>query len=987
MKLCWLKRTISGLLSAFLIASAIPASAQSVEETGDNPIRISPLAGEVSPEQVNPDYLEWVKNGKEGTAPAMLDLSYLAESYARVGTAQNAALLPEEYDLRDYGQVTPVINQGILNLCWAVSASDAAAGPLLDQFPQTAISGTHTAWFSKLGAEEHEYFGQDIPYDYGGTDGIVVGTWAAWKGPVTIDLAPNQTLSYSETFEESDRLLADYHLQDAYYMIFGVNYNNYLLQISRDLTKQFLMQNGTMTISYYASDNNAYRQDTCAWYNDQYHYADHTVVLVGWDDNYPKENFAQDNQPEHDGAWLVKNSWGNQWGDDGYFWLSYEDASIESGPAFLLEEADNYATNYQYDTIGWCASYNTLPDGVVDPEQARNATAANIFTAQGAEQLEAVSFYTTDVNVDYTISIYTGVEEGQPQSGTLQLEQSGMELYAGYHTIELEQPVKLNPGERFSIVLTLKNPTFEYPLALEMYYSSIPNQAPTYMGNGGESYVLMPEGWEDIAGSMGEYMYCTNVCIKGFTNPLPQSGEAVSTVRFSEMEGPLADGTELTLSAEGTEEIYYSVNGGEYQLYTQPIPLDLEQEGASQTISAYGVSNGKQGNVVEKTYTKAAAQLTDLAIQAGGTIQHYETSDFTTRKVPLPNRAESVRIMAQSCDTIYVDGVKLNSSDWSGEIALTPGETTTVTVSVTGEGKTTTNYTFQLYRSVLNFDYHQETILFDPAQYQVTDTAGNPLHPGDSITSLIGTELETPLLVTAADGTEFQDFVPSREALALNGANYFYETTMEAFSDNYWYSLSPDMSDAVICQYDYIPLTPGVDVYIQKRATDAKFASTVYHLEVPDRPAAPEVEVTETTETSITLASAPGAIYTMDGGQNWQESPVFTQLTPGETYHIEVCLPSTSSAFASEITQLTVQTLSSEAPPVSPDEPEQKPETDPEQPSSDSSQAGNTQTEPTGEAQPSPTTYDTANLPVWTAVLLLSGGGLIFLLSRRKKQR
>lgn len=144
-----------------------------------NPNENQPLGAGFDESQLNPEYLEWLENGKEGAAPSMQDFSYLAESYARLHTARNAAVLPAEYDLRDYGRVTPVINQGTLNLCWAVAASDATAGTLLEQFPQMAFSATHTAWFSKLGAEEYEYFQQDSPYDYGGTDGTVVGSWAA----------------------------------------------------------------------------------------------------------------------------------------------------------------------------------------------------------------------------------------------------------------------------------------------------------------------------------------------------------------------------------------------------------------------------------------------------------------------------------------------------------------------------------------------------------------------------------------------------------------------------------------------------------------------------------------------------------------------------------------------------------------------------------------------------------------------------------------
>lgn len=995
MKYRWMKRALGGILSAVLAISALPVSAVEIgTDAAGTQMKISPLAAGFDESQLNPEYLEWLENGKEGAAPSMQDFSYLAESYARLHTARNAAVLPAEYDLRDYGRVTPVINQGTLNLCWAVAASDATAGTLLEQFPQMAFSATHTAWFSKLGAEEYEYFQQDSPYDYGGTDGTVVGSWAAWKGPVATDLAPNEVLSDDpEVYEESDRWQADYHLQDAYYLPFGLTYSN-VLQIPQELTKQLLMGEGPLTISYYTGDMNAYRADTYAWYNDEYHYADHTVVLVGWDDDYPKENFAEGKQPEQDGAWLVQNSWGTGWGDDGYFWISYEDASLESGPTYRLEEADNYAANYQYDTIGWCLSFNTLEDGEEDLEQARNITAANIFTAQGEEQLEAVSFYTTDAKTKYTVSIYTGVEEGQPQSGVLQTEQSGTEPYGGYHTIELEQPVKLNRGERFSIVVSLENPIYEYPLAIEAYSKSSPEDVPQYMGNGGESYVWMEDGWEDVTGYVSDSLYITNVCIKGFTNPLPQSGEAVSTVRFSEMEGPLADGTQLALSANGVDEIYYSVDGSDYQLYTQPLSLDLAEDGASRTVSAYAVTDASKGNLVEKTYTKATAQLTDLALQANGQITHFETNGFTAQRVVLPEETESIQVMAQSSDTIYVNGRELSSSDWSEEIALAPGETTTLAVTVEGDGKTSATYTFLLYRSVLNFDYQGETIRFDETKYQVEDMQGNPIHSGDSITHLIAEEENTLVTVTTTEGKRIEDYIPGRMVMKLNGINYYSESTMDAFSEACWYSLSPDMSDAVLCNGGSIFLTPGVDIYIQRRADDTQFSSAVYHLSVPDRPPAPEVKVVETTQTTITMEGEPGVWYSANGGQNWQESPVFTGLTPGENYRIGAYLPATPTSFASEIAVLTVQTTASSEMPVTPDDPEQtpdnpeqEPENTPESPSSEVPETDGAQAELPDKAQPSPTTGEETNLPVWMAVLLLSGSGLTLLLWKKKKQR
>lgn len=170
------------------------------------------------------------------------------------------------------------------------------------------------------------------------------------------------------------------------------------------------MGTGAVTVSYRSADmSGAYNPETSAWYNSEAGMVDHAVLLVGWDDNYPKENFLEGNRPEQNGAWLIRNSWG----DDGYFWLSYEDKTLESGTAYILEEADNYEKNYQYDTTGWSFS---MPTNEAEPTKAK---AANIFTAESDEMLEAVSFYTTDANTNYTVSVYTGVSEGQPETGTV----------------------------------------------------------------------------------------------------------------------------------------------------------------------------------------------------------------------------------------------------------------------------------------------------------------------------------------------------------------------------------------------------------------------------------------------------------------------------------------------------------------------------------------------------------------------------------------
>ena len=119
--------------------------------------------------------------------------------------------------MREFGLVEPVPDQGQLGVCWAIAANSAAAGTLLDQFPQTSLSPIHTSWFARRGPEEGEYWYTDDPYLAGGNDSLAVATMAAWKGPVANAKAP-LNLDNQQDPEENLRYEADYHLQDAYYM-------------------------------------------------------------------------------------------------------------------------------------------------------------------------------------------------------------------------------------------------------------------------------------------------------------------------------------------------------------------------------------------------------------------------------------------------------------------------------------------------------------------------------------------------------------------------------------------------------------------------------------------------------------------------------------------------------------------------------------------------------------------------------------------------
>ncbi len=420
----------------------------------------------------------------------------------------------------------PLRNQSPYGACWAFATDALAEINLLKKglISSADLSELHLAYFTyhwvndpldNFGAFRQPSSISGV-LDIGGNSDFGLNTYARWTGVADETTANYKTMAKTAN---STGLNENIAFEDVAHV---ENYFIEPMDIS-DLepVKRLIVQYGAAAISYYAVNSisgatsaNYYNQSTNAYYSPTPKASqNHAVTIVGWDDSFPKENFVQ--TPPGDGAWLIRNSWytsGSEETYTGYFWMSYYEATL--GPKayagdFVLN--DNYDNNYQYDTS-------------LSPTVTAVRKAANIFTAKSGSDIEvikAASFYTSSSNVNYTVNIFTDLTDpDDPESGLLCSSQSGSTTYAGYYTVKLDDPVYVNKGESFAVVVEC-NDSDEFFIGKERHVK-VNNNVFYYSSTEGQSFYIdeYSDAWEDN-GSHG------NMCIKAFTDSEEYTGEII----------------------------------------------------------------------------------------------------------------------------------------------------------------------------------------------------------------------------------------------------------------------------------------------------------------------------------------------------------------------------------------------------------------------------------------------------------------------------
>lgn len=388
---------------------------------------------------LNPDYLKFIEEYSSGetdpaffmAAPSPYQMNY--NEYFKQEKTSGTDFYPIAYDMRTAGPggtslLTPVKHQLSCGACWAF----ATYGSIESTWK---IMGLGDNDLSENNLKNCHGFDSD-PCSWGhhfmSTAYLIRGS-----GPIT---------EADDPYDPLNHICAEGVTPDAYIPI-----SRYLPE-DHDAFKDVIMNDGAV-YNTYRSESGSYH-----WINGNYTYCyqgsestSHAIAIVGWNDTLTTACGQ--------GAWLCKNQYGTGFGDNGYFYISYQDTLVLKYNAVWpeREEYDPELKIYQYDTIGgwpflgygWPIIYGLSK-----------------FTADGDQFITRIGTYTVSFGSYLSAEIYDDFD-GTNLTNLLAIIPEQFCDFPGFWQLNLPDRLRINNGQDFYIKVRYYSPGEDYPLAVE----------------------------------------------------------------------------------------------------------------------------------------------------------------------------------------------------------------------------------------------------------------------------------------------------------------------------------------------------------------------------------------------------------------------------------------------------------------------------------------------------------------------------------------
>ncbi len=355
---------------------------------------------------------------------------------------------PTRFDWRELGKVTSVKNQSTCGACYAFAYLAEIESKLLiadqGEFDFSENNVKECEWFNRTGRQP---------------SGCAGGT--AWR-VVNLLSEKGTVLEQCDRYEPYESVCKD----TCPYIKTVLNWRVFSLTNvpSTETIKHYVYNYGPVFVAMYAGKGDSW-EDEFENYDGSYtlYYSgpggvNHAVLIVGWDDTLSHRGGQ--------GAWIVKNSWGTNWGgtcgygnERGYFTIGYGSAGIGSYGCFTTEWRDFDIRDIVllHDEAGYGNHYgfgNTTAWGM------------NIFTPPVDAIIDRVELWTSSAVDTLEIFIYDSFAGGKPINLLTHEKRSGLSEL-GYVSVALSESLKAIANDPIYVIARIKNAFFEYPLVYD----------------------------------------------------------------------------------------------------------------------------------------------------------------------------------------------------------------------------------------------------------------------------------------------------------------------------------------------------------------------------------------------------------------------------------------------------------------------------------------------------------------------------------------